>query len=169
MPTAQHLRAQIEARIPSALSPLPRVSYPIVPTGIREIDSLLHGGLPVGAISEIVGPECSGRTSPSAHICSRYDPSRQGVRMGRRFRHLAPGICGGHWSGSFAVALDTLRPALHCCALAAHGRKATQAKTGIAPGGWQSSADGSQRSFRGSQRSAGCSSSVRGSTAQAAA
>src|ERR1700678_3193282 len=63
MPTAQHLRAQIEAQIPSALSPLPRVSYPIVPTGIREIDSLLHGGLPVGAISEIVGPECSGRTS----------------------------------------------------------------------------------------------------------
>jgi recombination protein RecA len=63
MPTAQHLRAQIEARIPSALSPLPRVSYPIVPTGIREIDSLLQGGLPVGAISEIVGPECSGRTS----------------------------------------------------------------------------------------------------------
>jgi recombination protein RecA len=63
MPTAQHLRAQIEARIPSALSPLRRVSYPIVPTGIREIDSLLHGGLPVGAISEIVGPECSGRTS----------------------------------------------------------------------------------------------------------
>lgn len=63
MPTAQHLRAQIEARIPSALSPLPRVSYPVMPTGIREIDSLLHGGLPVGAISEIVGPECSGRTS----------------------------------------------------------------------------------------------------------
>src|SRR3984885_15060411 len=63
MPTAQHLRAQIEALIPSALTPLPRVSYPIVPTGIREIDSLLHGGLPVGAISEIVGPECSGRTS----------------------------------------------------------------------------------------------------------
>ncbi len=67
MPTAQHLRAQIEAnlaqRIPSALTPLPRISYPVAPTGIREIDALLHGGLPVGAISEIVGPECSGRTS----------------------------------------------------------------------------------------------------------
>ena len=67
MPTAQHLRAQIEAnlaqRIPSALTPLPRVSSPVAPTGIREIDALLHGGLPVGAISEIVGPECSGRTS----------------------------------------------------------------------------------------------------------
>src|SRR5271156_1962343 len=67
MPTAQHLRAQIEAnlaqRIPSALTPLPRISSPGAPIGICEIDALLHGGLPVGAISEIVGPECSGRTS----------------------------------------------------------------------------------------------------------
>jgi recombination protein RecA len=67
MPSALHLRAQIEAnladRIPSALTPLPRASYPVAPTGIPEIDALLHGGLPVGAISEIVGPECSGRTS----------------------------------------------------------------------------------------------------------
>jgi recombination protein RecA len=67
MPTAQHLRAQIEAnlaaRIPSALTPLPRVPSPVAPTGIREIDALLHGGFPAGAISEIVGSECSGRTS----------------------------------------------------------------------------------------------------------
>ncbi len=67
MPTAQHLRVQIEAnlaeRIPSALTPLTRIPYPVVPTGIREIDALLHGGLPAGAISEMVGPECSGRTS----------------------------------------------------------------------------------------------------------
>src|ERR1700722_1334305 len=67
MPTAQYLRAQIETtlaeKIPSALTPLPRVDCPLAATGIREVDSLLHGGLPVGAISEIVGPECSGRTS----------------------------------------------------------------------------------------------------------
>jgi recombination protein RecA len=67
MPTAQHLRAQIEAtlaeKIPSALTPLARAPYSLVSTGIREIDDLLHGGLPAGAISEIVGPECSGRTS----------------------------------------------------------------------------------------------------------
>jgi len=67
MPTAQHLRAQIEAtlaeRIPSALTPLARIAYPVAPTGIPEIDLLLRGGFPVGAISEIVGPECSGRTS----------------------------------------------------------------------------------------------------------
>ena len=67
MPTASHLRAQIEAtlaeRIPSALTPLARVPYPVAPTGIPEIDLLLHGGFPVGALSEMVGPECSGRTS----------------------------------------------------------------------------------------------------------
>jgi recombination protein RecA len=67
MPTAQHLRAQIEAnlakRIPSALTPSPKTAYTVAPTGIREIDELLHGGFPIGALSEIVGPECSGRTS----------------------------------------------------------------------------------------------------------
>jgi recombination protein RecA len=67
MPSAQHLRAQIEAslakRIPSALTPSPKTAYTVAPTGIREIDELLHGGFPIGAISEIVGPECSGRTS----------------------------------------------------------------------------------------------------------
>ena len=75
MPTAQHLRAQIEAnlaeRIPSALTPLPRVPYPVAPTGIREMDALLHGGFPVGALSEIVGPECSGRTSLALAFVAR--------------------------------------------------------------------------------------------------
>jgi hypothetical protein len=34
-----------------------------VATGIRTLDQELKGGLPVGAITEIVGPECSGRTA----------------------------------------------------------------------------------------------------------
>ena len=67
MPTASHLRAQIEStlaeRIPSALTPMARVPYAVAPTGIPEMDLLLHGGFPIGALSEVVGPECSGRTS----------------------------------------------------------------------------------------------------------
>jgi hypothetical protein len=35
----------------------------VAATGIPAADALLDGGLPVGAISELVGPECSGRTS----------------------------------------------------------------------------------------------------------
>jgi recombination protein RecA len=67
MPSASLLRAQIEAaladRIPSALTPAPRVIRPVAATGVAEIDALLEGGLPIGAITEMVGPESSGRTS----------------------------------------------------------------------------------------------------------
>ena len=66
MPSSLAIRQQIEAvladRIPSALTPTPRVVRPVLPTGIRSVDEALDGGLPVGAITEIVGPECSGRT-----------------------------------------------------------------------------------------------------------
>jgi recombination protein RecA len=65
--SATALRAQINAalanRIPSALSPAPRVTRSVVATGVAEIDELLDGGLPLGAITEMVGPESSGRTS----------------------------------------------------------------------------------------------------------
>jgi recombination protein RecA len=67
MPTATTLRAAIEAslanRIPSALTPVQRIIRPVVATGIQTLDQVLEGGLPVGAITEIVGPECSGRTA----------------------------------------------------------------------------------------------------------
>ena len=67
MSSASLLRAQIEAaladRIPSALTPAPRVIRPVATTGVAEIDALLEGGLPLGAITEMVGPESSGRTS----------------------------------------------------------------------------------------------------------
>ncbi len=67
MSSASALRLQIEAslerRFPSALSPAPRNLQETVSTGIFEVDRLLDGGLPVGAISEITGPVSSGRTS----------------------------------------------------------------------------------------------------------
>jgi recombination protein RecA len=67
MSSANAIRVQIEAslsrRIPSALSPAPKVLRPTSPTGIPSIDDLLRGGFPVGALTEVVGPECSGRTS----------------------------------------------------------------------------------------------------------
>jgi hypothetical protein len=67
MPSAAALRIQIEhsleRRFPSALTPAPRTIRETAPTGIPEVDALLHGGFPVGAISEVTGPESSGRTS----------------------------------------------------------------------------------------------------------
>lgn len=67
MSSAHLLRLQIEAaladRIPSALTPAPRVIRPTEATGVPALDAALGGGLPLGAISELAGPECSGRTT----------------------------------------------------------------------------------------------------------
>jgi recombination protein RecA len=67
MSSAAILRQQIEAtlahRIPSALTPAQRTIRPVAATGIPAVDDLLEGGLPLGAITEVVGAECSGRTS----------------------------------------------------------------------------------------------------------
>jgi RecA/RadA recombinase len=67
MPNASAIRLQLESalarKIPSALTPAPRTIRPVSPTGISEIDALLDGGLAVGAITEMVGAETSGRTA----------------------------------------------------------------------------------------------------------
>jgi recombination protein RecA len=75
MPSANAIRVQIEAslsrRIPSALSPTAKVLRPTSSTGIPAIDELLEGGLPLGALTEMVGPECSGRTSLALSFLAR--------------------------------------------------------------------------------------------------
>lgn len=75
MPSAATIRLQIEAalaqRIPSALTPATKVIRPLAPIGVSEIDELLEGGLPIGAITEMVGPESSGRTAIALSFLSR--------------------------------------------------------------------------------------------------
>ena len=75
MANATQIRAEIEAvlarRIPSALTLAPRIIRPTSTTGIEALDDLLGGGFPVGAITELVGPECSGRTSLALSFLGR--------------------------------------------------------------------------------------------------
>jgi hypothetical protein len=75
MPSAATIRLQIEAalayKISSALTPAPRVIRSVTPTGVSEIDALLGGGLPVGAITEMAGPESSGRTAVALSFIGR--------------------------------------------------------------------------------------------------
>src|SRR5450432_604985 len=67
MPSAAAIRQEIEsslaARIPGALSVRFHDSPELVPTGIGEVDALLHGGLPLGGLTEITGPASSGKTT----------------------------------------------------------------------------------------------------------
>ena len=75
MPPSATIRIQVEAalahKIPSALTPPARIVRPLVPTGIGELDGLIQGGFPVGAVTELVGGECSGRTSVALSFLSR--------------------------------------------------------------------------------------------------
>ena len=89
MPTAATLRLEIERslqhRFPSALTPEQRTVCEVAPTGIEEVDALLDGGLPVGAISEITGAQSSGRTSLAlAFVAQR---TRDGGAAGEVFIH----------------------------------------------------------------------------------
>lgn len=65
--SATALRLEIEHALersfPAALTPVQRTIHETASTGIAEVDDLLGGGLPVGAISEVLGPESSGRTT----------------------------------------------------------------------------------------------------------
>ena len=67
----RQIEAALETKIPSALTPAPRVRRAVHPTGIEVLDELLHGGFPLGALTELVGPECSGRTSIALSFLAR--------------------------------------------------------------------------------------------------
>jgi hypothetical protein len=114
MASTAALRIQIEdalaTRFPAALTPAPRVIREVAATGIAAVDALLEGGLPVGAISELAGPECSGRTSlalafvaqrtAEGQVCAwidagdAFDPE-SAAASGVRLRQLLWVRCGG--------------------------------------------------------------------------
>jgi len=117
MPSATAIRFQIESalaqKIPSALTPQPKMVRPVIETGIPDLDDLLRGGLPVGAISELIGPECSGRTSVALSFLARiteankvcawidvsntFDPA-SAAALGINLKKLLWVRCGAHHS-----------------------------------------------------------------------
>ena len=67
MSSPAQLRKQIEAalagRIPAALSPPPRSAPELLSCGLAEVDAVLGGGVPLGAITELTGGDSCGRTT----------------------------------------------------------------------------------------------------------
>ncbi len=72
--SAALLKSQIEAqlahRIPAALSPLARQEAERQPLRDPHLTELMGGGVPVGAITEIHGEACSGRTSVALSLAA---------------------------------------------------------------------------------------------------
>jgi recombination protein RecA len=75
MPSASAIRFQVESalanKIPSALTPVAKMVRPVISSGIESLDTVLKGGFPVGVVSEVTGPECSGRTSLAHSFLAR--------------------------------------------------------------------------------------------------
>ena len=133
MASAHLLRLQIEAalfdRIPSALTPAPRVIHPTAPTGIAALDERLGGGLPVGAISELTAPECSGRTSlalsfvagltEAGRVCAWVDVSdaldpESAAACGVDLERLLWVRCGGAQMGGMEPTSGAKAPDILC-------------------------------------------------------
>ncbi|WP_047497091.1 ATPase domain-containing protein [Terriglobus sp. TAA 43] len=115
MLSSNTIRVQVEAalaaRIPSALTPPPRIIRPTNPIGITALDDLLGGGFPVGALTELVGEECSGRTSvalsflasiaASGRVCAWIDAANtfnptSAASVGMDLKRLLWVRCGVH-------------------------------------------------------------------------
>lgn len=101
MSSATTLRIEIEHalqhRIPAALTPAPRTICEVAATGVSEVDVLLGGGLPVGAISELTGPESSGRTSLALAFVAQRTAAEQvcaWVDAGDAFDPESAAACG---------------------------------------------------------------------------
>ena len=59
----REIEAKLANRIPAALSPIAQQAPRLHPIGNARLDSLLGGGLPLGSVCELTGPDGSGRSS----------------------------------------------------------------------------------------------------------
>ncbi len=122
----QPLRNAIEdslaRRVPWALKPVSQAAGEVIATRIATIDELLAGGLPVGALTEIVGSLCSGRTvcahafvsqvTRQGQVCAWIDGSdcfdaESAAANGTDLERLLWVRCGGEETGS-VVALPPI-------------------------------------------------------------
>jgi hypothetical protein len=72
-----HIEGSLAHRFPAVLSPAARTIHETAPTGIPAVDSLLQGGIPVGAITEIIGHPSSGRTSLALTFLAQLTASQR--------------------------------------------------------------------------------------------
>ncbi len=64
----REIEAKLADRIPAALSPVAQQAPRLHPIGNAQLDTLLGGGLPLGSVCELTGPDGSGRSSISLSL-----------------------------------------------------------------------------------------------------
>ena len=119
MTSTSALRAQIQAalapRVAMEFAVRPRETPELAASGLAELDSLLGGGLPRGNLTEVCGPESSGKTSlvlsllsqltqqqevcALVDVCDAFDPESLAA-VGGDLKRLLWIRCGGAARGS---------------------------------------------------------------------
>jgi hypothetical protein len=82
LPSATTIRLEVEAslahKIPSALTPAAKKIRPLAATGLT-CSMRCWRGLPIGAVTELIVPGCSGRTSIAASFSRSHHPQARFV------------------------------------------------------------------------------------------
>ena len=73
----REIEAKLANRIPAALSPLAQQTPRLHPLGNSRLDAMLGGGLPLGSVCELTGPDGSGRASLALALVA--SASREGA------------------------------------------------------------------------------------------
>ncbi len=73
----REIEAKLANRIPAALSPIAQQAPRLHPIGNTRLDNLLGGGLPLGSVCELTGPDGSGRSSIALSLLA--SASREGA------------------------------------------------------------------------------------------
>ena len=73
----REIEAKLANRIPAALSPMAQQRPRLHPIGNARLDDLLGGGLPLGSVCELTGPDGSGRSSIALSLLA--NASREGA------------------------------------------------------------------------------------------
>lgn len=91
------IEQKLERRIPSALSPRPRTIRERLVSDVPGLDAALGAGLPVGAITELVGVTGSGRTTAAAAfvaMTARIGRMAAWIDVSDAFDPISAGIYG---------------------------------------------------------------------------
>ncbi len=73
----REIELKLAHRVPAALSPMVQPLARLQSTGNPALDMLLGGGVPIGSLCEVTGPECSGRSAIALSLLAKT--SREGA------------------------------------------------------------------------------------------
>lgn len=101
---------------------VPPPSENIIPTGIKELDKALGiGGLPMGRVVEIYGPEDGGKSALALQVIRKLPADRPALYIDAD-HHLSPSMLttiGVKHNKVYLLNVDTLEAAMEACKLAA--------------------------------------------------